>query len=1350
MASSAAPESPSRTTNFSVDDDVIEEKAGIELDKPVHNDDDDEKAAESRKEAVVVVAEGGDETVKESDSVVEAVRVELAQPGVAVVGEVEEKEEEKKEVVVDESLPLENEFDKISGEAEEPVELVEKDETVGVAKAEESVQLDKKDKHIGDDDDDDGKSSVELDTVVEGVHVNLLEPGVVAVGEVEGSKEESSEVEAMVEEEKVVESFPVDDNKFDKIASDGEDLVRLKTAEKGGGVEESDSVVDAVRVELAEPGLAVVGEVDSKEEAEFLAMLEEKVVDNIPVEDNKFDKIAGDSEDLVKLDVNHTEDGTGNDDAAEIEISSLANEGSEVDGNAADDDAVPKAEPEVSVVKEAEEVKHLEDDDQDERLALTESDVGQVADFDNVSGETAVVPVASNDRSVPVEVLTESDVGQVAESDNVSGETVVAAVASSDRSVPVEALTESDVGQVAESDNVTKPEAEDEDDDEEVEVKTRSYSESESDEETEGKVFGSSEAAKQFLKELKQASAASAGEEDFQDGQIVTDSDEEEEEEGDDTDEEGEEGKELFDSAALAALLKAASGASGTSSEGEHTVTVTSQDGSQRLFSLERPAGLGMGSSFGAMRRAAPPNRSNLFAAPFAREEPSDESLSEEQKKKLENMQQMMIKYLRLVFRLGYSPDESIVSQVLYRMALIAGKKNSQIFNVDAAKRIAHQLETEKGEAEDDVTFSLNILVLGKSGVGKSSTVNGIFGEEKSVIDAFEPATESVKEINAVVDGIKIRIIDSPGLKLSGSEQGRNRRILNSIKSYMKRCPPDIVLYVDRLDTQTRDLNDLPLLKSITAHLGSSIWRNAIVTLTHAASAPPDGPSGAPLSYDVFVAQRSHVLQQSIGQAVGDLRLMNPSLMNPVSLVENHSSCRRNRDGEKVLPNGQSWRLQLLLLCSSMKILSESKPDAAASGFDPRKLFGAGRARAPPLPYMLSWLLQSRPHPKLPADESSIDEDIELADYSDSDQEDEEDEYDQLPPFKPLRKNQLAKLSKEQTKAYLEEYDYRVKLLQKKQLKEELRRMKEIKKKGNSNKNTAMASEDYAEDAEPAAVQVPLPDMVLPPSFDSDNPAYRYRFLEPSSQLLVRPVLDTHGWDHDPGYDGVNVENSFVAGNKFPAALTVQVTKDKKDFNLHLDSSVAVKHGGENNSGSSMAGFDIQNVGRQLAYVVRGETKFKNYKKNRTAAGVSVTFLGQNVATGFKLEDQISLGKRVVLVGSTGTVRSQGDSAYGANLEVRLREADFPIGQDQSSLGLSLVKWRGDLALAANLQSQFSVGRSSKIAVRGALNNKLSGQISVRTSSSDQLNIALVGILPIVMSIYKSIRPAADEGYSAY
>ena len=777
-----------------------------------------------------------------------------------------------------------------------------------------------------------------------------------------------------------------------------------------------------------------------------------------------------------------------------------------------------------------------------------------------------------------------------------------------------------------------------------------------------------------------------------------------------DSDREGERSQ-LFNSAALEALLKAVSGAG----------------------SEESPAGLG--SSFHSLQPAPNPNRLNVFSSDIRVEDESEDSLSEEEKKKIEKIQLVRVKFLRLVRRLGISPEDTGVSKVLYRLATVAGRHFSQTFSLElAAKRLAMQLEAE---GKDDLDFSLNILVLGKTGVGKSATINSIFGMEKAMIGAFEPVTTTVKEIVGTVGGVKIRFLDTPGLRSSVMEQSINRKILASVKKFLKKFPPDIVLYVDRLDTRTENLNDLPLLRLITGSLSASIWVNAVIALTHAASAPPDGPLGSPLSYDNFVSRRSYVIQQCISEAVGDMRLMQPSLMHPVSLVENHPLCQTNNYGERVLPSGLAWRPHLLLMFYSIKILSQAIPLLTPQKYvENRKLFGFG-VRSPPLTYFLASLLQSHAHPKLSGDQGggsdTVDSDI--GNLSDSEEE-EEDEYDQLPPFRPLKKSQIAKLSKEQRKAYFEEYDYRVKLLQKKQLK----RMREMKKKGKDGGNDYARMEEDAdqEDTSPADVPVPLPDMALPHSFDGDNPTFRYRHLEPTSQFLVRAIPGTHGWDHDFGYDALMLERSLAISGRFPADFEVQIMKDKKQFSMYLNSLVAMKHG---ENGSTMAGINIQNVGGQLAYILRGETKVKNSNINKATAGVTLTFLDGNLATGLKIEDQIAIGKRLVLAGSTGVVRSQGETAYGANLEVRLKEADFPIGQDQSTLGLSLVRWRGDMSLMANLQSQFFIGRSSQMAIHVGLNDKRSGQITVRISSSDQLQIALFGILPIAVSIFRSICP---------
>lgn len=334
-------------------------------------------------------------------------------------------------------------------------------------------------------------------------------------------------------------------------------------------------------------------------------------------------------------------------------------------------------------------------------------------------------------------------------------------------------------------------------------------------------------------------------------------------------------------------------------------------------------------------------------------------NISENEKEKIHKIHTISVKFLRLVHRINFSLEDSLVSKVLCRLVADIRRRSHQEFVISSAKVLAKKIEED---FQDDLDFSLNILVLGKSGVGKSATINSIFGNKVVMTDAFEPATTSVREVSGTVDGVKIRILDTPGLRAPMKDQGFNRKILSSVKRYMKKFPLDVILYVDRVDIQTTDIDDIPILRSITNSLGPSIWQQAILTLTHAASTPLDGPSGSPLSYEVFVSQKSHPVQQSIIKVVSDQCQLSPSFMCPVSLVENHPLCGKNISGESVLPNGLRWRTQLLALCFSQKTLSQvslvSMPDSLLDHWK-HFLF---QDHSQPLCHLCSCLLQSPAH----------------------------------------------------------------------------------------------------------------------------------------------------------------------------------------------------------------------------------------------------------------------------------------------------------------------------------------------------------------------------------------------------
>ncbi|WZZ38411.1 hypothetical protein YC2023_034670 [Brassica napus] len=212
------------------------------------------------------------------------------------------------------------------------------------------------------------------------------------------------------------------------------------------------------------------------------------------------------------------------------------------------------------------------------------------------------------------------------------------------------------------------------------------------------------------------------------------------------------------------------------------------------------------------------------------------------------------VKFLRLSHRLGQTPRNNVV------VAQFLSRGSSRVGG--AAISMAEQLERQ----DHPLDFSCTIMLLGKTGVGKSATINSIFDDDHEVkkmctTDAFQMGTKRVQLVEGFVQGIKVRVIDTPGLSPSW------------------------------LDTQTQSIDDdMLLLRTITHVLGPSIWSNAIVGLTHAASAPPDGAAS---SYDMFVTRRCLAIQLDIRQAARDLRLYRVEFEHQAELEMEEENERR-------------------------------------------------------------------------------------------------------------------------------------------------------------------------------------------------------------------------------------------------------------------------------------------------------------------------------------------------------------------------------------------------------------------------------------------------------------------------
>lgn len=244
------------------------------------------------------------------------------------------------------------------------------------------------------------------------------------------------------------------------------------------------------------------------------------------------------------------------------------------------------------------------------------------------------------------------------------------------------------------------------------------------------------------------------------------------------------------------------------------------------------------------------------------------------------------------VHRSGNSwPDEDFADEVVGDETSRAVTDLSELPVSGAGIPYEEVMEKLRRTALNARHTKLKFLLIGQTGVGKTSTVNSLFGEEIGSVGRHEPTTKTVDKFERVINGVPFLLFDPPGLCVSPNLPVSDFDYLNLIKEEVDEF--HVMLFVTRLDFHRVTNDEYVAIERITAALGRECWQHALIVFTHANAIEPE-------QFKSDLKVRTELLRQVIATHAGEK--MARAVLSVA--IDNKS---------ELTPDGKPWLPELFL-----------------------------------------------------------------------------------------------------------------------------------------------------------------------------------------------------------------------------------------------------------------------------------------------------------------------------------------------------------------------------------------------------------------------------------------------------